>query len=130
MIISVEFGCQISRKQIVDRSVSAHVVCGFARSPGPFSLFLHAGSKCILIHGISLFFQDLFCQIQRESIGVVQSERILSVQHPAAGVKHLLLKVRQDGQSLIDRAVKVFLLLGEHFEDKLTLLAKLRVPVL
>lgn len=60
--------------------VSTHVVCNASGFPCCRSLHFHAGLESIFVHGQSLFFKNFLRQINRESIGVIQFERILTLK--------------------------------------------------
>ena len=61
---------------IVNSGICSHVVGHFAAFTGTFSLCIHLGLETSFINLISFFFQDLFRQIHRESIGIIQLECI------------------------------------------------------
>ena len=58
-------------------------------------------------------------QIQRESVGIVQLEGILTGERLLTGIRQLLLHICQNAKPLIDGLVEVLFLLIDHTVDKL-----------
>ena len=56
---------------LVYGSVCAHIVCRLPGAAGFLSLHIHGSLEAFLIHQEALLLQDLFCQIQRESIRII-----------------------------------------------------------
>ena len=79
-VIAVKAGGDAAVDLIIDRSVRAHVVGRLPCRAGTLPLLLHAGIEGIRIHGNALLFQDLLRQVKRESVRIIQRERVFAVQ--------------------------------------------------
>ena len=130
MVIAVKDRRDLDRNLVIDRCILAHVVRLGTRISRTLPLLLHAGIERLLVNGAALLLQDLLRQIKREAVGIVQRERFLAVQFLLSFLLEVLLQTVQNGQALIDGAVKVVLLLLQHVEDEFLLLLQLRIAAL
>ena len=130
IVISDKGACHTRVNGFVYCHVSAHVVRHFTRVSRGRPLDFHGSLKSFFIHIHSLFFQDLFCQIQREPISIIETERIIAVQCLLTLCLHVCDHIREDAKALVDSLVKLFFLFCDHFEDELFLFFQLRISVL
>ena len=130
VIVAIKDRCNLDRNLVIDRCVLAHVIRLGTCISRTLPLLLHAGIERLLVNGAALLLQDLLRQIKREAVGIVQRERFLAVQFLLSFLLEVLLQTVQNGQALIDGAVKVVLLLLQHVEDEFLLLLQLRIAAL
>ena len=71
IVISHKLSCDFRVYFIIYGSISSHIIGHFAGLSGLFPLFFHGCFETSLINSDPFFFQDLLCQIQRESIGII-----------------------------------------------------------
>ncbi len=114
---------------IIDRGIRAHVIGHLMGLLRQTPLLFHTRPEAVLIDIITFFLQDLFCQIQRESIGIVQFKCIRAGQGLFPRRLHGLFQLSQDAQSLINGPVELVLFLRQHLENKVSLLLQLRITV-
>ena len=88
IIISHKFRCNSRIDGLIHRHVRPHIVGRLAGLAGLVLLLLHTCLKAVLIHRKALFLQDLPCQIQRESVSVIQFKGIGAAKHLAVTVSH------------------------------------------
>ena len=91
LVVSGKFGCDGKVYIFKYRCVCAHIVGCFTSGSCLLTLFFHTGLKSCFIIRESLFFQDLLCQIYRESISVIQLESILAGKFLGSRCDHVLL---------------------------------------
>ena len=97
------------------------------RAFGFLLLFFLCLFKAFLVISQTLFFQNLTGQINRESVSIVQTERILSGREPFVHVCfHLCFHISQNRKTLIDGLVEVGLFLCDYVKDHI--LSFLPVP--
>ena len=129
-VISDECACHTWIDGLIYCHIRAHVVGHFTGLAGCLSLNLHALLESFFIHIQILLLQDFFRQIKRESVCVVETESILSVQSLLSLCLHLIDHIRQNAKPLVDRLVELLFLFGDHLQYELLLLLQLRISVL
>ena len=128
-IISGKFCCNIPVDIIIDSRNRSHIVLGLPGFPCAFPLLLHAGGKPLFVHGVSLFHQDILCQIQRETVGVIQFKRLHAGKAFFSLRIQFFLKIIQNTQSLIDGAPECLLFFFQDTVDKRFPLFQFRVSL-
>ena len=79
VLISDERTCHAWIDGLIYRHVSAHVVCDFPGFPRFLSLHFHACMEPVLVHSQLFLLQDLFCQIQRKAVRVIEPEGVFTI---------------------------------------------------
>ena len=129
IVIADEFRGNARIDGLVYRHVRPHIIGNLTGLAGRLPLDLHGFFEAFFIDGHSLLFQDLLRQIQRESVGVIEFERILVIQ----GLFPLFLDLRhhigQNGQSLINGLVKLLFFFGNYLKDKFLFLFQFRISI-
>ena len=128
-VVTGKFGGDRHVNLIVDRGVRTHVVGHLTALSGAGPLYLHLLFEAFFIDGIALLLQNLLGQIHGESIGIIQFESILAVQHALAGSFHLLLHVGEDLQALVDGLVELAFLIVQYIDNEILFLFQLRITV-
>ena len=129
MIVSGKLSCYGRVDLIVNGCISTHVVCYFTARSCTLSLLFHCCMETVLVDAVALLLEDLFGQIQRESVGIVQFECILSVQNFFAFALHFFFELGEDMKSLVDGFVELGLLVVQNVEDEVFFLFKFRISV-
>ena len=129
MLIAYKFCCHRRIDLIINRSVRTHVVGYFAGSTSLDSLLFHCRLEAILVDSVSLFFQNLFCQIKRESVSIIKLECIFAGKLSGSCCLHLLFHISKDAKSLVDGFVKLVFFICQYLEDKFFFILKLRITV-
>ena len=128
-VISGKFGCDIAVDLIVYGCISTHIVADCASFSCTFSLNFHLFLEAVFIDGISFFFQDLFGQIHRKSVSIVQTERIRTTQYGFSGFFHLCFQIRKNLQTLVNGLVELTLFVMQNVQDKDFLFFQFRISV-
>ena len=121
MIVSGKLSCYGRVDLIVNGCISTHVVCYFTARSCTLSLLFHCCMETVLVDAVALLLEDLFGQIQRESVGIVQFKCILSVQNFFAFALHFFFELGEDTKSLVDGFVELGLLVVQNVEDTIKL---------
>ena len=129
-VITHKFCSDARINLIVDRSVRTHIVGHGAGLSCLHALLFHGSLEAFLIHGHSLFFQDLLGQIHRKSVGIIQLEGVLAGEGLLSLCLHIRFHLCQDIQSLIDGLIEFLLFLIKNLKDKGSLLIQFRITVL
>ena len=116
--------------RFVNRHICSHIVMLTERTFGSLTLSLHSFLKAFFINLHSLFFQDLLGQIYRESISVIQTERLFSGKYCLALLCHLCFHSCKNRKPLIDGLIELLFFLGDYLEDKVFLLFQFRISIL
>ena len=119
------------------RRVEAEVHAGprqvaerLARLSRAHALLLHEILKRILIHGHVLLLHHLAGQVDRETVGIIEFERIRAGEHALALGLMLGEQVGKDVHAGVDGLGEVLLLVADDAGDICLLLAQLRVLAL
>ena len=128
-VISNKCCCNGRINCIINSCICAHVVCYFSCFTCFGTLLFHSRLKAFLIDGKAFLFQNLFCQVYRESVSVVQTECIFSGKNFLSFFFHLCLHVSQDCKSLINGFIEFFLFLCQYTENELFFLFQFRITV-
>ncbi len=119
---------------LIYRSGSAHIAGSLAGALAIFSrrllLVLHGSIKAFLIYGKALLFQNLLGVIKRESISIVQTERILTGELLLACSGQCLFHLIQNLHALLIGLFKLFFLGTDNIDDKVLLFRQFRIAVL
>ena len=99
-------------------------------SLGFCTLFFLCFFESFFIISQTLFFQDLTCQIDWESIGIIKLKCILSGKNSLSILLHLFFHVCKNRKSLVDRLIKLRFLFCDYVKDKVFLLFQFRISVL
>ena len=79
---------KLSRNRRIDgliyRHIRSHIVGRLAGFASLVLLFLHTCLKSVLVHRESILLQDLLCQVERETVRIIQFECFCAAQHFAA----------------------------------------------
>ena len=130
MIIAYKLSSNRGIDLVIYCSICAHVVCYFTGITGLFPLLIHSSLEAILVYLVSLFLQDLFCQIQRESISIIQLECIGTGKCLLPCLIHILFHVAKDTQTLVNGLIELILFISKYPEDEILLFFQLRISVL
>ena len=65
---------------VIYRSVCSHIVGGLTGTSCFRTLLFHCCTEAFLVHAAAFLLEDLFGQIQREAVGIVESERVFSIE--------------------------------------------------
>ena len=116
-IIACKYSCQICRQFVIYSFSSAHVV-GFA-SCCSCTVFLcfHFSRKCIFVNAHACFFQNFFCQIDRETVGVIQTEGFFAAHHCLTGSFHFFHILFQDFHTIVDGFIEGVFFQRQDLED-------------
>ena len=128
-IITCKFCCYGSIDLIVYSCICSHIIGHFTGCTGTLSLSIHLCFKAIFVDLVSLFFQNLFCQIHRESISIIQFESIRTTQCILSCCFHILFHIIQDFKTLIDGFIELILFVCQYIQDKVFLLFQFRISV-
>ena len=96
-----------------------------ARRLGPLALRLHLGIETGDVDGDVALAGDLFGQLQREPVGVVQQERGRTRQLGAIAAQ----LVFEDRQAVLQRLAEALFLAGQHADDEVAVLGDVGVGV-
>ena len=128
-VVADKFRCDGRVDGLVNRHVSAHIVCRLSGFSGFLLLLLHAGKEAFLVYGKALFLQDLLREIKREAVGIVKLEGVRAGKRRKPVFLYVLFHVGKDGKTLVDGLVELVLLLGQHLGDHGLLFLQLRIAV-
>ena len=129
LVIAVELGGHGCIQLFIYGCIRAHVVGHFTCGTGLDSLLFHTCGEAVLIHGDAFLRKDLSGKIQRESVGIIELEGLLTGQHFLSGSGHFLLIVSQDPETLIDGLVEILFLLTEYGKDMRFLLLQFGISI-
>ena len=127
VIVSFELCRYIDIDLIIYGSVSSHVVGHFTCSTCFDSLRFHCFLEAVFVDSVTLFLKDLFGEIKRESVSIVQFECIFSGKGFYSGCFHLFFHVCKDAETLVDGLVELVLFVCQDFEDELFLFFQFRI---
>ena len=94
------------------------------------TLFFLCFFKSLFVISQTLFVQNLTCQIDWESIGIIKLKCILSGKNSLSVLLHLFFHVCKNRKSLVDRLIKLRFLFCDYVKDKVFLLFQFRISVL
>ena len=122
LLITGKGGRQFRRQEGIDIVILAHIVRGLSGGSRAFLLVLHRSIEAVIVHFHVVLAQDLFGQIERESVGIVQFECIIAGENTAVALTlQARREIRQDGQTGIDRTGEFLFLLGDDLLNELRL---------
>ena len=104
--------------------VCAHILCCSMSVLGCFSLLCIALSKALFVTGHALFFKDLSCKVDRETVCVGKLEAALTVKLRLAVFLHLCDKIVKYLHTSVDSGIEILLLSCEHLYDIVILFFK------
>ena len=128
-VIADKFRCYRRIDLIIDRRIRPHIIGHFMGFLRQSSLLFHTCPETVFINIITFFFQNLLCQIQRESIGIIQLERVCTGQRFRSCRFHRRFHIRQNSQALINGFIKLVFFLCQNPENKVSLLFQFRISV-
>ena len=98
---------------------------GLGAGTGPLALLVHQPRELGLVHRLAVVGGDLDRQLEREAVGVVQLERVVSGDDGAAAREHVV----EQPTAHLERAREALLLGGQHAADVGGALRQLRIHV-
>ncbi len=113
-LIPYKFRCHGWIDGLIDRGVSAHIICYLPGSSRLLFLLLHTGLKALFGNGKSFLLQNLLRQIKREAEGIIKFKGILARQFFFMFLLQRFRHLIQNAQPLVDRTVKLVLFLCQH----------------
>ena len=105
---------------------ASHVLTGGACT---FALRFHFRLEACLIEAQSFFLCILFCELNRETVRVIQSENIFTWDDGAASCFLFFHHAGKDVQSFVQRFMEAIFLVLHHFLDELGLFLHFRIEV-
>ena len=110
--------------------ISTHILCCCVSVLCCFPLLCIALSKALFVTGHALFFKDLSCKVDRETVCVGKLKAALAVKFSLAVFLHLCDKVVKYLHTSVDSCIEVLLLSCENLYDIVILFFKLIVLTL
>ena len=89
-----------------------------------FSVFFNKALEFFLVNAQALFGKKLFCQVNREAVGILKLEGIGARKHLAVKIFNQSVEHLQSG---VNRLCKAFLLRFDHLDNQIVLFNKVRV---
>ena len=96
MIVACESAGDLRIDLVIYRSVSSHIVGGLTGTSCFGTLLFHCCTEAFLVHAAAFLLEDLFGQIQREAVGIVESERIFSIESGLSFLLHGSFQIGKD----------------------------------
>ena len=119
---------------IVHGRLCAHVLGvlagGHAVRPCLFLLLLHGGVEAVFVHGHSVLAEDVLGVVEREAVGVIELEGIVSGENGSAVLLQVFHHAGEDVHALLVGLLEGVLLGLDDLEDELPSLLQLRIAVL
>ena len=128
-VISVKFGCDIAVDLIVYSCICAHIVADCTAFSCTFSLHFHLFFEAVLINSVSFFFQNLFRQIDWESIRIIQTEGIGASKDGLSCFFHLSFQIGENLKSLVNGLVELTFFVMQNVQDKGFLFFQFRISI-
>ena len=114
LVIAGELACERRIDLLIRGLRLAHIVRRFSCLPSGLALYLHRLLETCLIDRETALGENFPRQIEREAVGVVKFKRILAGKLGLLLRGERLLKFREDRKTLVNRAVKLCLFLGQN----------------
>ena len=96
---------------------------------GTLFLFFHSLFEAVQVDLITGLFQDLPCQVDRETVGIVQLERLFAVKRFASFCFQFIHVGIDDLHALIDGGCEFFFFDSDDFFDHIAALFQLRIRI-